>query len=173
MKRIIHQLLILTLVTWSLCACGGSSAIGGNPPAGPGPGTGDPTGLDALEQSMIDMHNNTRAGLGLQQLTPNALLSQIAQQQADYMLSIGQMSHEDASGGQVWDRAAAVGYADITGENVAYGINVSSEMIYNGWINSPPHYQNITLPEYAEIGMGVAISGSTQYWCATFGRPRF
>jgi uncharacterized protein YkwD len=124
--------------------------------------------VSAGEQSMIDRHNATRTTSGLGTLAVNALLCQVAQSHANYMADIGQITHDDAGGGRVYDRAPAAGYNYVLiGENVAY--DISADAVYSMWLESTGHYENITRPGFSEIGVGVATRGIYQYWCVVFG----
>ena len=134
---------------------------------GGGDGTPDPNGTNS-KQAMIDRHNNTRDTYGLPDLMTNQLLTQIAQDQADYIALIGDPVHVDAAGGHVDDRATAIGYPwTHIGENVAFATTASS--VYNLWLGSAPHLDNITDANYTDIGVGVATRGLYQYWCVVFG----
>lgn len=146
-------------------ACGGS----GDPVPVPNAlVTHGDASVSAGEQEMIDRHNTTRASQSVGGLTSNALLNQIAQNQANYMADIGQYQHEDASGGHVPERATAVGYAWVTvGENV--GFNLQAQSMFDGWMSSSGHRENILSPAFSEIGVGVATRGLYQYWCVVFG----
>jgi len=120
--------------------------------------------------SMLAQHNQLRSSLGLPALKANSTLSLVAQRQAAYMSSIGNISHYDASGGQVWDRADGAGYNWTTiGENVAY--STQPQGIFNLWKGSPGHYQNMVNPAYSEIGLGRVVNGRTEYWSVVFAHP--
>jgi uncharacterized protein YkwD len=147
-----------------------AGACGGNDPV-PVPDAlinhGD-AALTAGEQEMINRHNTTRGDQGIAGLTANSLLNQIAQQQANYMADIGQYSHEDAGGGHVDDRATAAGYTWTSiGENV--GTNMEAQALFDGWMNSEGHRNNILNAGFSEIGVGQATRGLYQYWCVVFG----
>lgn len=163
--RITASLAVVALVLMNCMSCGG-----GNDPV-PVPDVlvnhGQPA-VDAGEQDMVDRHNDARAAQAVDPLTVNALLSEIAQDQANYMADIGQFQHTDAGGGRVQDRATAAGYEWITiGENV--GFNLEAEVLFNGWMDSTGHRENILDSDFEEIGVGRATRGLYQYWCVTFG----
>jgi uncharacterized protein YkwD len=158
---------MLAIMTVALSGCPSSGGIT------PTPGLivqhGDPS-VTAGEQAMLDRHDNTRAGAGAGALTANALLCQIAQDQANYLADTGQLTHEDASGGHAWDRANAVGYSySQIAENVAY--DQTADAVYTQWLNSSGHYDNIVNPIYTEVGVGVATRDIYQYWCVVFATP--
>lgn len=46
-----------------------------------------------------------------------------------------------------------------------------AELIFEGWVDSEGHLQNILKPEYTEIGIGVAVSEDKIYITQFFGRP--
>ena len=124
--------------------------------------------LNTERSAMLSRHNATRAGEGLPALAENALLDQIALQQAQYEASIGNFSHEDANGHHVDVRATDAGYNWVAiGENVGY--DISGAALYTGWLGSPGHYANIVDTDFTEIGLGVAQAGIYQYWCVVFG----
>jgi uncharacterized protein YkwD len=130
----------------------------------PDPG-GDAT---AQKQAMLDRHNDTRTSLGLAEYAFDSRLNTIAQQHADWMLSTGNLSHTDGSGGSVGDRATAAGYGWVTvGENIARASSGSNA--YEMWLGSSGHYANITNADFADIGIGLAAAGGVQYWCVVFG----
>jgi uncharacterized protein YkwD len=84
------------------------------------------------------------------------------------MADIGQYSHEDAGGGHVDDRATAAGYTWTSiGENV--GTNMEAQALFDGWMNSEGHRNNILNAGFSEIGVGQATRGLYQYWCVVFG----
>lgn len=119
--------------------------------------------------AMITRHNNTRAAHGVNALGQDALLNQIAQTHAQYMASSGNMSHADAQGLHVDGRATAVGYNwNAIGENIGY--DTSSQHLYNGWLGSQDHFDNIVDPDFEDIGVGVVTTGIYEYWCIVFGR---
>lgn len=125
-------------------------------------------GLGGERSEMLARHNTERSDAGVAQLTENAALRQIAQQQAEYMADIGDYTHEDTHGDHVDVRATNVGYNWVTiGENVGYDIDGSD--MFAAWLGSAGHYSNIIDPDYTEIGIGVAQSGLWQYWCVVFG----
>ena len=145
---------VIAAVILSACGNGGS-------------GIPNPDGDNSL-QGMVDRHNATRSANGAPELATNAALMQIAQDQADYIASIGDAVHTDATGHHVDYRATNAGYAWIhIGENVGFAID--AETLYDLWLNSPPHLGNITDDTYTEIGVGMAQHGSYQYWCVVFG----
>jgi len=119
--------------------------------------------------------NGYRQQYGLAQLTPNSLLTSLAQGQSDYQASIGSITHTGPGGTTPQQRASAAGYG---GGNFFY----LSEIIYGGyqqnvqnalswWQNSSLHNSIMLSSNYSEIGAGVATSGDSVYFTAVLGGP--
>ena len=51
------------------------------------------------------------------------------------------------------------------GENVACGHN-NAESVFNAWMKSPDHRDNIIDPNYTHIGVGLSSPGS--FWTVVF-----
>lgn len=154
-----YMLLFVVLGTLWLAGC-----PGGGTTDTPDPGT-NPT---AEKQTMLDRHNATRTSLGLGTFSFESRLSSIAQSHAEWMLSTGNLSHNDGDGHNVGDRATAAGYNWTTiGENIAYA--GSGSTAYTLWLGSSGHYANITNASFTECGIGLAEAGGVQYWCVVFG----
>jgi uncharacterized protein YkwD len=150
--------LLIAAIIFILSACGSGSTV-------VIPGTFD----RATEiQAMISRHNATRSSAGVGQLTPNVLLNEIAQDQADYMASVNNLKHEDSAGHHVDGRATAIGYGWSTiGENI--GFDTDPANLYAGWLASQGHHDNIVDPDFEELGVGVVQDGIYFYWCIVFG----
>lgn len=124
---------------------------------------------------VISAINGYRSAYGLAQLSTNAILTSIAQSQANYQASISTVTHTGAGGTTARDRAIAAGYSN---GNITY----LSEIIYGGmnatvsgaltwWQNSSVHNSVMLADRYTEIGAGVAVSGSTIYFTAVLATP--
>lgn len=46
-----------------------------------------------------------------------------------------------------------------------------AELLFNGWVESEGHYENMVRPEYEEIGIGVHYDGEFLYATQMFGTP--
>jgi uncharacterized protein YkwD len=50
-----------------------------------------------------------------------------------------------------------------------------TEIVVNGWMNSPGHRKELLTAHYEEMGIGVACTPDDQYdtfWCVVFGAPK-
>ena len=96
----------------------------------------------------------------------------IAQNQTNYMASIGSPTHTGPDGSRPYQRALAAGYpvaGDLTqggwfSENVIAGINMTAAEAVQKWQGDALHLGTMLSPNYADIGAGVAIDGDNYYY---------
>jgi hypothetical protein len=101
--------------------------------------------------------NNLRASKGLTAYTLNSSLSVAAQQQAQWMIDNGAVTHVHPDGSSPRSRAAAAGYgSSFVSENIYGGTNATTNDAWRFWINSPIHYAGLVNISYQEIGIGAA-----------------
>jgi uncharacterized protein YkwD len=157
----VRRVWLVQLVVGVLLLSGCSGPIAGFPDIG------DEISDGAIAD-MLDRHNAERSARGLPALEVNAHLMQIAQAQAEYNDERGELSHMDARGGLVRDRADAAGYsaADIA-ENLGYG--ESGREVFNDWLASPAHAATIRDERFTEVGLGRATNGIFEFWVVVFG----
>ena len=124
------------------------------------------------EQGVIDLTNAERKKAELPPLKVNAKLMAVARAHAENMAKQEKAEHvlDDK---KPTDRAKEAGYKYAwLGENVAWNAQNPKEAL-EGWMDSPPHKENILKKEYTEIGVAVAKSKSGEpYWVQLFGSPR-
>ena len=102
------------------------------------------------ENQFLALTNQLRSSLGIQQLTPNAQLTQMARNWAANMASQGTISHNPSL------TSLAPSNWQQLGENVGVGPTVDA--IQTAFINSPEHYANLSKPTYNFVGIGVVDS---------------
>src|ERR1019366_8054798 len=128
----------------------------------------------ALEAPIVSWTNMARQYYGRSPVTPNPKLTQAAQMHARNMASQETMSHV-LDGMTMADRVRIVGYPyAAVGENVAFNFGYQNPgwMLFESWLTSPGHLQNIMNGQFTEIGVGVAQSPSGKFYaCQVFGRP--
>ena len=129
-------------------------------------------GPNAAEKGVIDATNAERKKAGLAPLKANPLLMAAARAHAQNMAKQNKLEHE-LDGKTPADRVKAAGYfGRRSGENIAWNPKSPAAAV-EGWMNSPPHKENILTKEYAEIGVGVATNAKGEpYWVQVFGTPR-
>jgi len=98
---------------------------------------------------LLDLHNQTRARVGLPALMLNQQMCAAAQQHANWMASSGAFAH------------SRLPYR----ENIAHGQS-SPEHAVQSWTYSPGHYQNMCSGR--EVGFGYQVRGGMGYWVALF-----
>ena len=118
------------------------------------------------EQQVAALVNAERSRLGLNTLTLDPALSQLATTRAAE--TVTQFAHTRPDG-RAWHTVMTdAGYTyKSAGENIAYGYP-SAEAVMTGWINSPGHYQNIIGSSFTKIGVGHVKVGNTDYWAQLF-----
>jgi uncharacterized protein YkwD len=136
--------------------------------------------LKATVAAIYERSNAFRTQEGRETLAVDPTLQETAQKFADYMAESDRYGHQ-ADGRTPSQRAKAQGYDyAIVLENIAFAYDsrgyeapALSEQFVQGWIDSPPHRENLLDPDVTQIGVGVAESQTTQHYYAVqlFGRP--
>jgi uncharacterized protein YkwD len=126
--------------------------------------------ISAKEQRILDLTNAARAKEGLTPLKPNATLFEVARAHSANMAKQHKMEHV-LDGQTPADRVKTAGYRyRWMGENIAYGKYTPIDKIFDEWMNSKHHRENILKPEYREIGIGIARgSDDFIYYSQVFG----
>ena len=112
------------------------------------------------ENQFLALTNQLRSSLGIQQLTPQAQLTQIARNWSAKMAGDGTISHNPALPNQVTANWTQLG------ENVGMGGAVQA--IQTAFINSPHHYENLANGAYNFVGIGVVDSNGTIFVTVDF-----
>lgn len=112
----------------------------------------DNTG-NAAAQELIRLTNAYRQGLGLNALAVNPRLTQAAVNKAKDLLSKQYFSHTSPEGKRFSNWVKEVNYSYFyVGENLAIDFAAPQE-VFDAWLNSPKHKENIERKEFQEIGM--------------------
>ncbi len=129
--------------------------------------------LNAYEKGTYELHNQTRASNGLATLCVHRALTQAAQYHSQEMIDKGYFDHNSYDGESFSARLERFGYDSYeeVGENIAWGsgTNAFPAGIFQFWMNSSEHQENILSPNYREVGIGTATgecegySGCTMY----------
>jgi hypothetical protein len=137
--------------------------------------------LPQTEIAIVEMTNAFRKASALQEVKPSPVLAAAARAFAQYLAKSGKFGHE-ADGRAPDKRAQAEGYqACMVAENLAWNADsrgfqtkqLAGEIV-EGWKDSPPHRENLLLPEATEIGVAVVPAPyKIQKFIAVqlFGRP--
>jgi hypothetical protein len=109
--------------------------------------------------AIFNLTNSARTQNGLNTLSMNSQLNTAAQMKAQDMLTNGYFAHTSPSGLNSWYWFKQVNYDYKTaGENLAIDFS-DSNSVFNAWMNSPSHRDNILDPDFQEIGIS-AITGN-------------
>jgi uncharacterized protein YkwD len=111
-----------------------------------------------LEAEMLEMVNREREAAGLQPLTADPEMTEVARLHSTDMFARGYFSHVTPEGRSPFDRmnAASVKY-QTAGENLALAPTLP--IAHTGLMNSPGHRANILRPEFGRLGIGVMDGG--------------
>lgn len=139
--------------------------------------TGASSGFAARVIARTNMY---RTQHGCPALTPNAALTQAAQEHSQDMATHDFTGHNSSSGVTLGNRIRAAGYSYTTlGENIAWG-QQSPEQVVDMWFNEKPpndvHRQNILNCAFRDIGVGYIYLANDPgkitahyYWTEDFG----
>lgn len=109
---------------------------------------------------LLAQTNAQRVGNAAGALSLNSQLDTAAQTKANDMVNRNYWSHVTPDGVQPWVFITNTGYQySSAGENLAYGFSTSADTI-TGWMNSPPHRENLLNPAFTEVGFGFANSAN-------------
>jgi hypothetical protein len=118
--------------------------------------------LPRTEAAIIEMTNQFRKENRLGSLKRNPALAAAARAFADYLAATGKFAHK-ADGREPYQRAEAQGYRYcLVAENLALNLDsrgfettALAGDVVEGWINSPPHRQNLLQKNATEVGVAV------------------
>jgi len=113
------------------------------------------------QSALLSETNSERTSNGVAGLNLNSLLNNAAQTKANDMVTRDYWSHITPDGNQPWHFIVGAGYQyTAAGENLAYGFGTSADTV-TGWMNSPPHRENLLNSAFTDVGFGFA--NSTNY----------
>jgi hypothetical protein len=131
-----------------------------------------PAGAQDEISDLLGRVNNLRASLGLAAYGFNGALAAAAQDQAQWMVNSGSISHTRPDGSTPRSRAAAAGYPSTwVSENIYGGSNATANDAWGFWMNSSIHYAGITSANSSEIGIGAAHGSWGAAYVLVFGNP--
>jgi uncharacterized protein YkwD len=132
-------------------------------PANPTPPPAAPTWSPEAQQ-MLTLVNQARATASVPALVLNAALTEAANIRAYELVSV--QGHTRPNG-QLWYTVSSL----ARGENVAAG-QTSVQKVFDAWMNSEGHRDNILRPEFRTLGVGYYYQNNTgylHYWAQLFG----
>lgn len=106
-----------------------------------------------FEQQVLDLVNKERSKVGLNSLSMNSKLSNMAMVKAKDMYDNNYFDHNSPTHGSPFDMMKKFGITYTTaGENIAKGQG-SPTQVMNDWMNSPGHKANILKNSFTQIGI--------------------
>lgn len=119
-----------------------------------------PAGACAAEEGeMLQMINRERTSRGLSPLVMDARLVRSARLKSQDMADNGYFAHQSPRYGSPSAMISEQGVSyHFAGENIAAAGSVAEA--HSGLMGSPGHRQNILLPQYTMVGIGIVKSGS-------------
>lgn len=110
---------------------------------------------DITKAALEAMVNQARQARGLEALADSRILDQAAMMKAENMVQNQYFSHTGPDGTSPWHWFSTAKYNyKYAGENLAVGFYESRE-VYEAWLNSPSHKDNLLNPNYKEIGTAI------------------
>ena len=138
-----------------------------SPTADPTPDpTDDDSDILAAEAEMARLVNELRQSLGLAPLAYNTDVARVARKWSQTMRNTGEFVHNPIYASQY-----PPGWR-LAGENIAWvsGLTLLDAVQYafDGLVDSPGHYANMTHPGFNTLGIGIALEGSAVWFTQNF-----
>ncbi|MGC8856796.1 MAG: CAP domain-containing protein [Anaerolineae bacterium] len=138
-----------------------------------------PIPLNDAASDLIAAVNALRLSNGLPPYNIHPILMQTAQNQANYMASIGVVTHEGPGGISLTERLLNAGYplaGDLSlggfrAENITAGVNMTPAAAVAQWTGDAPHLNTMLSPNLQDIGAGVARMDDKIYYVIDCARP--
>jgi uncharacterized protein YkwD len=117
----------------------------------------EPTSGEEARKAIVARINHLRRAHKLRPLTPDPVLEKVAQDYSERMAREGFFAHVAPDGSDVRSRLAKLGpsYRSI-GENL--GMAAGPLSAHFGIEHSPGHRKNLLLPQFTQVGIGVAFT---------------
>src|SRR5207249_24666 len=123
-----------------------------------GPGAASPN--SATEAAFVAKINALRSSKGVGPLAVDGELTSVAREWAAHMAAAGAISHRSNLAAGItanWGKL---------GENV--GMGPDADGLFQAFVNSPHHYENLVDPAFTRVGVGVAVVNGTIFTAHEF-----
>ena len=138
----------------------------------------DEIDVNLIEDRILSLLNDLREEKGLNTLEPNEMLREAANIRA--VETEESFSHTRPDGSEtftVFEEEGITYPYRMAGENLAMATYYLDEeemadLLFDGWVESEEHYENMIQPDYEEIGIGVHYDGEYLYATQLFGTQR-
>lgn len=130
-----------------------------------------------VEKRIFELLNELRVEQGVSELTNNTQLKKAADQRARETEE--SFSHTRPDGSEAFTVLQEPEYEynyRMAGENLGMATNLldeeaMAELLFNGWVESEGHYENMIQEGFEEVGIGVHFDGEMLYATQLFGTP--
>lgn len=130
-----------------------------------------------IESQILESLNHLRREKNLPELKINEQLQKASRKRAQETKEL--FSHTRPDGSDTFTVLTEPEYHytyQLAGENIGmatYYLDEKgmAELLFNGWKESPGHYENMVRKEFTEVGIGVYYDGETLYAVQLFGTP--
>lgn len=136
-------------------------------------GGGTVSNADSVYIEMLNLVNEARAANGLNELWYSARVHEVSTLRAYELSSYYSHNRPDGSGFYTAFKELGLTYRKV-GENIAYGRNMfeTAEEVFNAWMDSPSHRENILNPNYECVAFGLCTlkvgKDTYYYWSQEF-----
>lgn len=127
-------------------------------------------GLDAEEKAMINLHNEYRQSKGLPTLAVSQKLNIVAANLAEDEAIHGYSAHVDSKGRNIDQRFPDCGLTFTAGAENA-GSAASTQAMFDAWLASPGHKDNIEKTSVVAMGVARANWNGKWIWITDFMAP--
>lgn len=128
---------------------------------------------DSVYIEMLNLVNAARTENGLNELWYSARVHEVSTLRAYELSSYYSHTRPDGSGFFTAFKELGLNYRKV-GENIAYGRNMfeTAEEVFNAWMDSPSHRENILNPNYECVAFGLCTlkvgKDTYYYWSQEF-----
>ena len=142
-----------------------------------GDGLNNAINYEIVENEIFRLLNELREKQNLPPLSKNDILKKAADQRALETEELFSHTRPDGSESFTVLKEADHNYDyRLAGENLAMSTYHRSEenmadVIFNGWVESEGHYENMIHPDFQEVGIGIHFGGEIIYATQIFGKP--
>ena len=134
--------------------------------AGPAPTTRE---IAALEAQMADLVNELRESLGLEAFAYNSGVAAVARNWSQTMASTEEFEHNPNFREQ-YPPGSESGSENIANVPLLSSLTDAVRWAFNNFVNSPPHYRNMTHRTFNQLGVGIAVRGGVLWVTQNFAR---
>ena len=123
--------------------------------------------IQEQKRYLVDKTNEERMKNGLSHLAEDEKLSSAAMVRAEEQHRL--FSHIRPDGSPFYSVFSQYGIGGtMRGENLARGLPEACERVFQGWLESCSHRDNILFGQFTKIGIGYAESNGIGCWCMLF-----